>query len=150
MRATTQLCGKTAIRENSHKNASLSILGPFEMDASLFKETTAESIHWTSDCCAFWCRMLEMISFRLVCTEMHVCLIAVSSVIICFLLSLFFVPKFDAEVRQRSLHVACEAKVNAHPLLSFSSVIPLSCLCSAIHTSNYRVCDGYYNTDLPG
>lgn len=33
MRATTQLCGKTAIRENSHKNASLSILGPFEMDS---------------------------------------------------------------------------------------------------------------------
>lgn len=52
---------------------------------------------------------------------------------------------------QRSLHAACEGKANAHPLLSFllSSSSSVS-LCSAIHTSNYRVCDGYYNTDLPG
>lgn len=38
MRATTQLCGKTAIRENSHKKALLSILASFEMDYSLLRK----------------------------------------------------------------------------------------------------------------
>lgn len=94
--------------------------------------------------CAF---VLEMLSLKRVYTAEICCvLIAVSPVVSFFV---FFVPKsLKVSIAPMSLHVACESKVNTHPLLSLLSFS--SSLLSAIHTSNYRVCDGYYNTDLPG
>lgn len=91
--------------------------------------------------------MLEM--FKLVYTaEIHCVLIAVFFVVF---FCLFFVPTFGLKVSLApvSLHVACKGKVNAQPVLS--PLLPSSSsLCPAMRTSNYRVCDGYYNTDLPG
>lgn len=70
---------------------------------------------------------------------------------VCFLVGVFSSCLFGLRMGLApvSPHAACEGKSNTHPLLSF--LLPFSSsLCSAIHTSNYRVCDGYYNTDLPG
>ncbi|NXS00725.1 AGRL2 protein, partial [Oxylabes madagascariensis] len=38
----------------------------------------------------------------------------------------------------------------AELIFSISLFSSFSSFCLLIHTSNYRVCDGYYNTDLPG
>lgn len=62
-----------------------------------------------------------------------------------FFLYLIFFSAYD----QCHCMLAVMPELNARPLLSLLLSLSPS-LCPATYTSNYRVCDGYYNTDLPG
>lgn len=72
-------------------------------------------------------------------------LLSLSSLFVGGVCHLIFFCAYD----QCHCMLAVMPKPNARPLLS--PLLSLSpSLCPATHTSNYRVCDGYYNTDLPG
>lgn len=149
-------CGKSAIRMK--KNQYLDFLiyaGLYSLISKPTAEQHIKQMQRTGMLMRFCTQMYQIKSFKpvfffILFAGIHQMLLAalllsLSSLFVRGFFNLIFLCAYD----QCHCMLAVMPKLNARPLLS--PLLSLSpSLCPATHTSNYRVCDGYYNTDLPG